>query len=139
MGKMKIFALLLVSVLLVGMFASCGTEKVIANVTVKVVAGDEILVNDLPVTVEGTAEKLPTVLEAVRLALIEMDLPCEDNDASVLRIGEYAEVDEGDISYFWEYTLNGVLPNSGKAGSNTVKDGDVIVFMYSPFDKTAVK
>lgn len=140
MGKMKIFALLLVSVLLVGMCASCGTEKVSASVTVKVVANDDILVNDLPVTVEGTADKLPTVLEAVRLAFIEMDIPYEDDEASLMRVRDYVDDNTDEqYSYFWEYTINGVAPTTGKAGSNTVKDGDVIVFTYATLDKTTVK
>ncbi len=135
MRTMKLVAAVLALVFVAAAFAGCGAEKVSKNVTVKVVAGDDTVLNNVSITVEGTTENPPTVLQAVREALqmYEIDYTLDESEKSIKNISAYADTtdEEGNI-YYWEYSVNGVVPKagSGKAADNVVNEGDVIQYTY---------
>lgn len=146
MKKTKILALLLVSALLVSMLASCGTEKVIANITLSVTVNqvypdDENLVTNYEIEVQGTADNPPTVLQALTEALFMLEIPLTLNSAetSVVGIGDYTEYVEGDVTYYWDYKINGETPTTGKAADNVIKEGDILIFEFIKFNKNDIK
>ena len=86
----------------------------------------------------GTAEDMPTVLDAVMYALEMNEVPFEvdnqDDPKGITSItldgAEYAtKTDDANI-YGWTYTANGEEPKSGRMGVNLLNEGDVIVLTY---------
>ena len=139
----RILTLALAFVMLALCAVSCGEPKVTVNVTVKIIADnpDEPIL-DTPITIESTN---PTVLEAVREALIVNEIPYNltDDESSILDIQDYkdlAATQSGDgLVYYWMYYLNDVEPTTGKAVDNPIAEGDVITYVYSSFDPTQIK
>ena len=139
----RILALALAFVMFALCAASCGEPKVKVNVTIKIIADnpDEPIL-ETPITVESTN---PTVLEAVREALIVNEIPYNltDDESSILDIQDYKDLSatqSGDgLVYYWMYYLNDVEPTTGKANTNTIAEGDVITYVYSSFDPTQLK
>ena len=139
----RILTLALAFVMLALCAVSCGEPKVKVNVTVKIIADnpDEPIL-DTPITIESTK---PTVLEAVREALIVNEIPYNltDDQSSILDIQDYKDLaanQSGDgLVYYWMYYLNDVEPTSGKAVDNEIAEGDVITYVYSSFDPTQIK
>jgi len=137
MKKMRILVLVLACILAVGVLASCSSDKVTANVTISVVADDDAILTNYEIAVVGTADAPPTVLQAMREAMLMHDaISFSDNGASVIGIAGYEEAEDEDFTYFWEYTINGVAATSGKAIDNTIKEGDAIRFTYATVDKS---
>ena len=84
---------------------------------------------------EGKADDPPTILRFVKEAFILNDMKYETDESevgefSITSIGDYKEKTEGDYTYFWDYTLNGEEPKSGRAGTIIANEGDVIVYTY---------
>ena len=139
----RILTLALAFVMLALCAVSCGEPKVKVNVTVKIIADnpDEPIL-DTPITIESTN---PTVLEAVREALIVNEIPYNltEDESSILDIQDYkdlAATQSGDgLVYYWMYYLNDVEPTTGKAVDNPIAEGDVITYVYSSFDPTQIK
>lgn len=122
-----ICALLTLSVFAVG----CGNDNAVTvNVTVSAIAEDTVYVNPVKVTIEGTTEEPPTVLDAAISAFDQNGTPCEADEYSILSIGDYADKTEGEYTYFWEYTVNGEKPEEGRANTIQVNENDIIVFTY---------
>jgi len=139
----RILTLALAFVMLALCAVSCGEPKIKVNVTVKIIAdnpNEPIL--DTPITIESTN---PTVLEAVREALIVNEIPYNltDDQSSILDIQDYKDLaanQSGDgLVYYWMYYLNDVEPTTGKAVDNAIAEGDVITYVYSSFDPTQIK
>ena len=139
----RILTLALAFVMLALCAVSCGEPKIKVNVTVKIIADnpDEPIL-DTPITIESTK---PTVLEAVREALIVNEIPYNltDDQSSILDIQDYKDLaanQSGDgLVYYWMYYLNDVEPTTGKAVDNAIAEGDVITYVYSSFDPTQIK
>ena len=127
----RILALALVVVMLSAMAVSCGAEKVSATVKISIAAGEDVILNGIEITVEGTTEQPPSVLQAIREALITYEIPFTDDGASIVSIQDYAETNDELNLYFWEYTINGAAPKSGKAIDNIITDGMEISYIYS--------
>jgi len=139
----RILTLALAFVMLALCAVSCGEPKIKVNVTVKIIADDPANpVLDTPITIESTN---PTVLEAVREALIVNEIPYNltDDQSSILDIQDYKDLaanQSGDgLVYYWMYYLNDVEPTTGKAVDNAIAEGDVITYVYSSFDPTQIK
>ncbi len=138
MKKIRILALVLAFAMLALCVVSCGEPRVKVNVTVQIVADDpENPILDTPITIESTN---PTVLEAVREALIinEISYTLNEDESSIVDILDYKDLgadQSGDgLVYYWMYYLNDMEPSSGKANTNTIKEGDVIKYVYSSFN-----
>ena len=132
MKKFKLVALVMALVMLVACFASCEkTEKVTVNVTVSVITEEEVMFGPVTIPMERAADDMPTILEAVQEAFILNDVAYENDDMAILSINGLADKVEGEYTYWWDYTVNGAAPASGRAGTITVNDKDVIVYTYT--------
>lgn len=135
MKKARVLILLLVTVIICGVMASCTTNANEITVTLQIIAGeDEVLDTQVKLSYEN-----PTVLMLVSeaAAMYEIDVVYNDANDSVLDIAEYKDQVVDDVMYFWEYYINGVLPENntgGKAKDQVIKDGDVITYTYSTYD-----
>ena len=139
MKKIKIFALVLAMAMLTLTVVSCGgsVEKVSVNCNISVMMGEEEVFGPVNLTVQGTVDNPPTVLQAAREAFTVYEIPYEvdENGLSLTSLTidgtEYAKsVDEVNI-YTWYYTADGVEPEEGRAGTNLVTEGQTITFHYS--------
>ena len=147
MKKIRIFAFVLAVVMLAAFATACGgngnSTKVTVNAKVSVIVNDELMLDSIPVTVTGTTENPPTVLEAGQTAFIACDVPYVI-DESGLRISsltfdgvEYTNKSDESYAYTWLYTADGAEPQKGRAGNNAVLEGQSIVFTYTaiPFEQ----
>jgi|BioPla2DNA2_1021312.scaffolds.fasta_scaffold51956_2 hypothetical protein len=136
----KVLILLLAATIVFTMLTSCATTVEEINVTLIITAGEEEILNQvIPMNYKD-----PTVLMLVKEAAVLYEIPVvyNENDDSVLHIGEYEAKDVENITYFWEYMINDVLPENttgGKANAQAIKDGDVIHYIYSSLDITTIK
>ena len=131
MKKFKLVALVLAVLMMTACFVGCEkTEKVALNVTVTVIAEDDVLFGPVTIPMERPVDDMPTILEAVQEAFILNEVAYENDDMAILSISGLADKVEGDYTYWWEYTVNGEAPTSGRAGTITVADGDIIVYNY---------
>ena len=131
MKKFKLVALVLAVLMMTACFVGCEkTEKVALNVTISVIAEEGVVFGPVTIPMERPADDMPTILEAVQEAFILNEVAYENDDMAILSINGLADKVEGDYTYWWEYTVNGEVPASGRAGTITVKDGDVIVYNY---------
>ncbi len=136
--KIRLFALGLAVVLFALAAASCGSPKVSVNCTVSVMIDGEYILDHYSYTVQGTEEKRPTVLQATREALQMIGISSQaDAENLSMECITYDGVDyksgmdpSGDKINFWIYTLDGVEPKEGRAGTNYVQEGQQIVFTY---------
>jgi len=142
MKTKKLVLLALVAALLSSLLISCGQTTPIINVTLIITAGEEEVFHD---TIE-IQHKEPTLMMLVQEAAMLNGLNIVYNEAgdSVLDIGEYKSYkdEETGIDYFWEYLINGVMPDNatgGKANAQPIADGDVIEYIYSTFDPATIK
>ncbi len=137
----RVLTLAVAGIMLALCLASCGAVAPEINVTVKIVAGEETIL-DAVVPIQSNE---PTVLEAFQEACIvnEIDYVLTEDGASVLDIEEYkdlsAEASGDGLVYYWMYLLNDQEPKSGKANTNLIADGDVITYQYDSFDPEDVK
>jgi len=131
MKKIKLLALALAVLMLSACFIGCEkVEKVSVEVTVSVIADDNVYFGPSKITVEGPVDNPPTVLQAAVEALALGGMTYETNDFSILTIGDYADKVEGEYTYYWEYLINQEAPKEGRASTIQVQNGDVIVFNY---------
>lgn len=129
----KIMSLILVAIFILGTMSSCVTDAAEISVNLIIKAGDDRIFNStvkFAVTSEdGTATVINIVNEAI--AMYELDIELETSGSSIKRVKNYKETQIDDTLYYWFYTINGVEPTSGKADTNTVKDGDIIEYVFS--------
>ena len=93
-------------------------------------------------TVEGTVDNPPTVLNAAELAFQhnEITFTVADDGLGFKSItldgNEYKNYADDVNIYGWYYTANGIEPENGRMGVNLVNEGDVIELIYSatPFE-----
>lgn len=162
MNKIKIFCLVLAVVLVLPLFAACGSNAVTANVTVIFRVpitegvdenGDIIYAVDengeqkfeekfkYDLLVEGTTENKPTVLQAVQESFLEFELDYEvSKDGSYISSAfglteqDTADAETGYFS-FWECTINGYKSESGRQSVTEIYEGDEIVFTWTSDSK----
>lgn len=136
----RVMSMVLVGIMLALALVSCGSEpQKEVNVTVRIVAeegADPIL--DAQVIAKAAT---PTVLDAFIKACDENEVPyvlesdTSGTPVSVQDVDTYTyHKDENGILHYWMYTINGEEPTSGKANTNTIEEGDVIVYSYVTYD-----
>ena len=131
MKKFRIIAFAVAMLMLTASFVGCTTvEKVTLNAVVTIVVNGENLLGPVAVEVETTADEPVTVLLAALTAFDNNEIDYVADEYSITSIGEYADKTEGGYTYFWEYTINGEKVETGRAGTNQIKEGDEIVFTY---------
>ncbi len=137
----RILSLAIVGIMLALCVASCGAATPEINVTVKIVADDDTVLDvTLPIK-----DKEPTVLKAFIEACIinEIEYTLTEDQMGVLDIEEYkdlgADKSEDGLVHYWMYLLNGAEPKEGRAGNNVIADGDVITFTYATLDPEEIK
>jgi len=129
--KVKSLIFMLVAIMiLVPVFSSCASEQIKTNVTLKFVAGDQVLFNS-PVEVAGEA---PTVMLAVMEATAantNLLVEISEDGRSVNSANGFAAKQVENYKYYWEFTVNGELPDSGTADTVAVSEGTEIVFSFN--------
>lgn len=138
MKKIRVIALIMAVVMLCMCMAACGgSNKVRVNCSVSVIIDGEELFGPYSLQVEGTTENPPTVLQAAREAFTVCEVPFEvdENGYSFTSITidgtAYAKGSDEENIYTWYYTADDVEPDSGRAGTNPVTEGQHIKFIYS--------
>lgn len=160
MKKVKILSLVMALILVVPVFASCGgSQKVAATVTVifrepkdatlidkeiaeqiKNGAKEEDLYENLlefETTVEGTTEKMPTVLQAAEQVLtrFEKDYVLSKDGTYIAEVFGHKQVDsvDADNGYysFWACTINGDVSKDGRQSVTQIYQDDVIMFTWT--------
>lgn len=143
MKKNRVLIFLLIAVMMTGnmLLASCTGAVEPINVTLIIEAGeDEILNVTMPIDVAN-----PTVMNLVQEAAIvyELNITYNDNVDSVMDIEQYKyRTDDTGITYFWEYLINGTLPENttgGKANAQAITDGMVVKYIYSSYNPNTAK
>ena len=139
MNKIRIIALVM-AVMMLGMcMASCGgstAEKVTVNANISVMVGEEVLFGPVDMTIEGTTEQVPTVLQLAEEAFTMYEIPHEVNETGISLTSvtidgtAYANTVTDTEIYTWYYTADGVEPEEGRAGTNALVEGQSIVFIY---------
>ena len=127
----RILALMLVCVFALSAFCSCATIEPDVNVTLKFVTGDDVVFNQkiAVAPVDGQV----TVIQAVNEAIAQFgltDIVVSDNGYSITKAGIYKEGMIDGMQFYWMYDINGVEPETGKANTNTVAEGDVITYTF---------
>ncbi len=133
MKTIKILALALALTMFSVLAIGCqSTEKVTVNVTVSAVVDGEAIFGPVTVPISTPVDESVSVLIAATHAMDENGIyyTVTEDAMSITSIDDYADKSDDEYTYFWEYSLNGVVPDSGRAGTNLVKDGDEIVFTY---------
>ena len=140
MKRKRFVALAMIFTLLASFLAACSSNAEEITVTLIITAGeDEIFNGPIKLNYEN-----PTVLMLIQEAAIlyEFDITLNERGDSIKSIKEYNDYkDENNIDHFWEYKINGVLPENttgGKANAQPIADGDVIEYVYSTFDPATI-
>ena len=128
MKKFRILAFVLAVVMLSVCLASCGTPKIKVTAKVGVFVGEEYILYPYELTVQNV--EAPTILQAVREALELNGIDYEADDMGIKSIAGNAYKTDGENTYFWTYTINGVEPTTGRAGNTAINEGDTIVYVY---------
>lgn len=135
MKKVKIISVLLAALVLCGCLVSCGgNANKQVNCTISVVVGGEYIVDHVSCPVKGES---PVVLDALTMALDFLKIDYELGSTNLKRVivddVEYAEGRDasGENHWFWEYTVNGTVPEHGSAAANAIAEGDDIVFSFT--------
>ena len=140
MKNKKLVVLALIFAMLANFLVSCTSNAEEITVTLIITAGEDEIFND---NIKLSYEN-PTVLMLIQEAAIlyEFDITLNDRGDSIKSIKQYTDYkDENNIDHFWEYKINGVLPENttgGKANAQPIVDGDVIEYVYSTFDPASV-
>ncbi len=142
----RIIALVLALTMLPIALAACKSKKLVATVKISIACEDRTkypngyIIKDKEITLEGTIDDPPTVMEATIQALNEFELPYTLNStgrmfASFDGNAEFKEEDKEkpgyNIEHFWEFTIGGVKNSEGTADSCQVFDGDVIEYYFT--------
>ena len=128
MKRMAKISILLVIVLVGAALCSCAGQIVETKVTLKMTAGsDQIFNGEITVTTEN-----PTVLQIVKEAVIlyGLDITYDEDETYVTKVSYYYNTTIDNVEYFWEYKIDGVLPETGRANTNTVANGSVIEYVF---------
>lgn len=127
----KIIALVLVAVFALSVCSSCVTDAAEIKVTLKIVAGDDNIFNK-EIGVSDPDGDGATIIEVVKeaVAQYELQVSFDASEKSLTGVKNYKECTIDEIPYFWNYTINGEEPQSGRAGDNYVNDGGVVVFTF---------
>lgn len=158
MKKLRILCLVLAIILVLPVVASCGAKKVTASVTIifRVPVTEGVGEDGQPIytldaegnktykdefkynlTVEGTTENKPTVLQAAQEALLKFEKDYELSKdgtyiASAFGRTEQERLDSEKGYYdFWECTINGQKSDSGRQSVTEIYEGDEIVFTWT--------
>ena len=151
MRKFRFLALAAAMLMLALTLASCGQkgpEPVTVNCHVKINGQDASIVN-FDVAVVGNVENPPTVLDAAITALnrraedVKYELDVDDNDVA---IGFISITDDSGNTYkvgytdstneylaAWEYTIDGVAPESGRMNTIPIQEGQQIEFSFNVY------
>lgn len=136
--KSRVLIFLLIAIMMMGstILTSCNPTIEPINVTLIIEAGDDEILNvTMPISYKD-----PTVLMLVSEAamIYELNVTYNDNNDSVKDIEGYLErKEENGVSYFWEYLINGNLPENttgGKANAQEITDGMVVKYVYSSYN-----
>ena len=143
MKSLKILAGILALTMLAFACVSCnkGAAKVTVNATVSVSAPDDPIVLNYNVSVSKPEGETITILDLVRQALDEMEIKYELDDKEVTfesitsvdgvtYVTGYTDASKENYG-MWLYTVDGVEPTGGKAGTIAANDGTVIVYTYT--------
>ena len=151
MKKYRIFAFVLAALMLTLTFAACnkdsGSPAVTVNCHVKINGIDASIVN-FDVAVEGTEADPPTVLDAAITALnrredvkYELDVNDDgeaigfvsitDDSGNVYKVGYTDSTNE--YLATWEYTIDGVTPDSGRMNKIQIAEGQQIEFSFNTY------
>lgn len=137
MNKIRIIALAMAITMLALCMASCGGEKVSVNCSISVVVDGEEVFGPYSLTVQGPVENPPTVLQAAQEAFTVCEVPYEVDEDGLSLISVtidgtvYAKTNDEENIYNWIYSADGVEPDSGRAGTNPVLEGQAITFVYN--------
>lgn len=149
MKRMARIAVMLVVLMIASALVSCAGEIVETKVTLKITVGSEQIFNgDITVT-----NASPTVLQIVKEAELlypgAFTVKYDPEDTYVQQINQYYNTEIDGNIYLWEYKINGEFPETGKASTNVVANGDVIEyvfdvgtlvgskFVYEPYDPSS--
>ena len=155
MKKCKLLCIFLAVVMVLPIFAGCTSGKVTSTVSLKFVipaeeeGGEDDVRLDLPsLTVEGTRDNPPTVLQAAEQALQEYEITYELTSdgasiAGVFGLKEEQWYDENNGYYTqWRCTINGNPSDDGRQSVTTIYEGDEIVYTWTagsrPIESTGV-
>jgi len=128
----RFLTLMLVCIFALSAFCSCVSVEPPVNVTVKFVTEDDTVFNQkIECTpVDGKVTVIQAVNEAVAQFSLNNMIVVGSNGYSITKAGIYKEGNIDGAQYFWMYDINGVEPESGRANTNTVVDGDVITYTF---------
>ena len=152
MKKFRFIALAMTMLMLALALASCGGDKgpepVTVNCHVKI-NGQEASIVNFDVAVTGDVENPPTVLDAAIEALnrraedVKYELDMDNEDVA---IGFISITDDSGNTYkvgytdatneylaAWEYTIDGVAPESGRMNKVQIAEGQQIEFSYNTY------
>ena len=151
MRKIRFLALAVAMLMLALAVASCGKkgpEPVTVNVHVKINGQDASIVN-FDVAVTGDVENPPTVLDAAITALnrraedvkYELDtnddgvaigfISITDDSGNVYKVGYTDSTNE--YLATWEYTIDGITPDSGRMNTVQIAEGQQIEFSFNTY------
>ncbi|MBQ3528690.1 MAG: DUF4430 domain-containing protein [Clostridia bacterium] len=152
MNKIKILCLFLAVILVLPVMASCTGSKITSTVTLTFRVPTEEVDEDGNVkydvkftdkiTVEGTSNNKPNVLQAVQLAFAEYEIDYELSKdgtyiASAFGLMEQERTDaEKGYFDFWECKINGQLSDAGRQSVTEIYENDEIVFTWTSDYKT---
>ena len=142
----RIFAAIIVAVMILSAFAGCG-NKVVSKVHIQFIVtvdenGNELdedkIIGETDVEVEGTTSNPPTVLKAAQLALTKLSYEdgyeTTSDGYSISRIRTYAEHqetdDENGYYRYWDAYINGQRSTSGRQSETPIYNNDTLVFKY---------
>ncbi len=166
--KIRIFALLVVVLMLSCMFVGCGKNKMTVTVGVKlgedyityryneeeskgneefmIPQEDRVFINDVSIEIAYDEGEQVSALDAFINACAEYDIgyTLDSTGKSVSVVSDYKgflgkDADGNNVTFFWSYTINGVEPTSGRASDNYVKDGDKVVFTLTSANEADYK
>lgn len=143
MKRIKFLALILAVMFVCVMLPSCAEVVTVKDVTFAAITltpdGEKtLLVKTLKSDITGTADDMPTVLDAVVQILEENGVRHKVEDDAITSISGKSEATRGGYFYVWEYKISGKTPK-GRASEIFVEEGDYIVYYLTPdVDKDAI-
>ena len=165
MKKVKFIALMVLTAMLGTMLAACGntmTVKVTIQLDEKYInymydknadneefiipQEDRVILNDVDIPIKHKEGEKISVIRVFREAAANYGIDTyqlTEDELSIESIKnykkEYATIDGEAVTFFWSYTINGIEPKEGRAGTNYVKDGDKVVFMLTSASESEYK